>query len=282
MDRWLQSFTSFFDLTVSGVSNCCPASLSSHNKDMSSFKSAHYQTGFVRTTPIHAAHIVPSERAYIHPAAQINSSGYEICTENIHNSESPSSPSERPPVSINIRIFNYPDQNLPSTGGYVQIYDQSVSSPESCAEAVPVGWAQEQDLARARRFGKSVVQLDNVQRGGPARNAGCGQRDEALAIHQAAERGAADALRIIIWYRHRRRHPSHCENVVQNASLPGSPNTRSSSDESGCGVHPSSLYTFTLSPVCSDEYLCLQLSVYLRTYQMITYSFGCAARSRRL
>lgn len=208
MDRWLQSFTSFCDLTAAGVSNCCASSSNLHTgqKIVDLPELPQYQERFARTPPVYVANNASYENGFTPNASQVDSSGYGTSTNYINYLELRASPSERQPVEIQIHTFNYPR-------GYANNPDQNVSSTKGhVKEAAVYSVGSAQDF-RAHCFGGSahrscLPQHGNVQGDGLARYAGSGGGGDELAIHRAAELGSAEALRLILRCHPRRSYPA--------------------------------------------------------------------------
>ena len=195
MDRWLQSFTSFCDWTVSGVSNCCTpgSNFQTELKVINVPTSPQSNTKYASTLPLYTARKTTSESARIQTTIPFASAGCRDVTNHFHYSESPPYRHERPPAAIHIHTFNCPSQS--ASGGY--------------ADAVPAlaaatfGAAADHGAVREHCFGGGarrtlLPQTDTVPNGAPANSDGGGGCGEELAIHRAAARGVAKVLRFII------------------------------------------------------------------------------------
>ena len=220
MNRWLHNFTTFCDLTASGISNCCPLSsnLYTGHRIVDLPKSPGAQSRFDRTQPKHAIHNIQA-------ASRFEPSVHGDITDYTRYSESPglsaSSRSERPPVAIYVHTFNFPDRNVTSTEGYVDSSLRRVSSPGGYVEVVTAhgfGAAEDRGAVRSHGFVRQSLlpQPGNVQgdSDGLVHYAGKSGGGEELAIHRAAWWGAEETLRFVLRCRHHQRlpHTTNSEN----------------------------------------------------------------------
>jgi hypothetical protein len=174
MNRWLQSFVSFCDLTASGLSDICTSSSSSNNsqagsKVFNARKSAQPKAGLSRTVSMQAARHANSESDYtqhLQPANSFASAGFVDNTEQSCNSKLLLSPLEGMPHAFHVHSFKFP---LLSKDDYAVTVDHGANS--------------------ARGAGVS----DDLDR-----NVGGGGGDGELAIHRAARQGTVELLRFIL------------------------------------------------------------------------------------
>jgi hypothetical protein len=174
MNRWLQSFISFCDLTASGLRDCCTSSISSNNsqagtKGFHARKSPQRKAELSRTLSMQAARHANPESDYIQhlqPAYTFASEGFVDNTEQSCNSKLLFSPRERMPLAVQVHSFNIP---LLSKDGYAVTADQGANS--ACCAGVG----------------------DDLDR-----NVGGGGEDGELAIHCAARQGTVELLRFIL------------------------------------------------------------------------------------
>jgi hypothetical protein len=171
MNRWLQSFVSFCDLTASGFSDICTSSNNSQagTKGFKTRKSPQPKAGFSRTLSMQAARHANSESDYtqhLQPAYSFASAGFVDNTEQSCNSKLLLSPRERMPLAVNVHSFKFP---LLSKDDYAVTVDHGANS--ACCAGVS----------------------DDLDR-----NVGGGGGDGELAIHRAARQGTVELLRFIL------------------------------------------------------------------------------------
>jgi hypothetical protein len=174
MNRWLQSFASFCDLTASGFSDCCSSSISSNTfqagtKNFNARKSPQPKAGLSRTLSMQAARLANSESDYIQhlqPAYSFASAEVVDNTKQSCNSKLLLSPIERIPLAVHVNSFKVP---LLSKDDYAVTADHGANS--ACCAGVS----------------------DDLDR-----NVGGGGGDGELAIHRVARLGTVELLRFIL------------------------------------------------------------------------------------
>jgi hypothetical protein len=228
MDRWLQSFTSFCDLTVSGISSCCTPITNFHSglEVVDGPKVPQPQSRFSGIVPTHAARNACPESGRFRPACSFESAGFEDNTKrNCHNLKLPTSPHEGPPVAIHIHSFNFP---LPSTAGHADTVDHGSIRPRC------IGVSGNFDC-----------------------DAGGGDGGGELAIHRAAGRGTVALVRFILRCGHTPWQPPQPSNSPTPRQRDGFKLTARKNDCICCFRPADSLVVFTQFPplTTGDQHL---------------------------